>query len=410
MNSHALASTSRRLLLLALIAAGCMLLAAPRAIAAPCEDKFTETVGSGWSATANWSTGQVPTSLQTVCLAAGFQVEIGPGVSAEASTITGPVPLRVDAGGTLHVADSADLQGAAVVDGEIAGAGATVTLKSGSLVGTGTIQPRFINEAGVVEPGGDGAVGTLSFGNEYAQGEAGQLDLDLASDSSFDRLQPLPTSNALIGGRIDVRVLGSYAPSVGMTWDFISGSAGAGFSGTMAPSQFSVHSFPGGADLRLDSALPSGPSGGEGEAPSGGGSPEPNGPGQAGAGSSTAPTDPVGPPASSQPTTAGDRGGSPGGAPVSACGASPLTISSASVKAGRLIVTGSAPRSLAGKRVRVLRGAKAVAKTEVRADGTFRASAPAPKVRQRASAVYVAAVGALRSCGVRLEPKRAGGA
>ena len=412
MNPKSLASTSRRLLLLALLAAGCLLIAAPRAHAAPCEDSFTEKLGSGWETNANWSKGATPSTGENVCLEDGAQVDIGPGVDAEARTVVGPVPVRIDAGGSLAVAVDAELHGPSVVDGEITGgAGATVTLKSGSLAGVGTIGPRFINEAGTVEPGGDGTVGTLSFASEYAQDEGARLDLDLASASSFDRLQPPSTANALIAGHIDVAVLGSYAPAIGTTWDFISGTAGVSPLWTVAPSEFSAHSISGGAELRLDSALPTGTGSGGGEAPSGGGvgGEAPAGGGAGGEGPSG------GSGSSSQPGGSGNVGGSgqpssplapsgPGTTDVPGRCGSGLVLTAA-IKGGHLILTGTAPKSTAGKEARILRGARSVAKAKVRADGSFRAKVPAPKARRGGSVVYVAAVGSLRSCPVRLKSR-----
>jgi hypothetical protein len=394
MNSKPLASTPCRLLLLALLAAGALLVAAPRAGAAPCGDSFSATVGNGWNTDANWSKGETPSAEENVCLEAGSAAVIAAGQSAGAATVTGPVPVRIEAGGSLTIATSADLQGANVVDGEILGAGATVTLKSGSLVGTGTIAPRFINEAGTVEPGGDGAVGTMSFGSQYAQDEAGTLDLDLASDSSFDRLQPPANQNALIAGHIDVAVLGGYAPAVGTTWDFVSGIGGASWFGTASPSQFSVHSVPGGAEVRLDSALPS-----DGETPTDG-APESNGPTQTIDPIQDVPMSPVDSSTQGQSSSPLAPSGSASTEVTGQC-SEPLTLRAA-IKGGHLTLTGTAPRSAAGKRVRILRGARAVAKAKVRANGSFRAKASAPKRSRRASVAYVAAIGRLRSCPVRL--------
>jgi hypothetical protein len=394
MNSKPLASTPCRLLLLALLAAGALLVAAPRAGAAPCEDSFSATVGNGWNTDANWSKGETPSVEENVCLEAGSAAVIAAGQSAGAATVAGPVPVRIEAGGSLTIATSADLQGANVVDGAIDGAGATVTLKSGSLVGTGTIAPRFINEAGTVEPGGDGAVGTLSLDSQYAQDEAGTLDLDLASDSSFDRLQLPANQNALIAGYVNVAVLGAYAPAVGTTWDFVSGIGGASWFGTASPSHFSVHSFPGGAELRLDSALPSG-----GETPTDG-APESNGPTQTIDPIQDVPMSPVDSSTQGQSSSPLAPSGSASTEVTGQC-SEPLTLRAA-VKGGHLMLSGTAPRSAAGKRVRILRGAKAVAKAKVRANGSFRAKAPAPKRSRRASVAYVAAIGSLRSCSVRL--------
>jgi hypothetical protein len=403
MNSKPLDSAPFRLLFLALLAAGCLLLvASPGALAAPCEDTFSETVGNGWNTKANWSKGETPSVAETACLETGTQVSIGSGQSAGALSVSGPVPVRIDAGGSLTVAEGAELQGANVVDGQISGTGAIVRLKSGSLVGTGTIGPRFLNEAGTVEPGGDGAVGTLNFGSQYAQGEGGTLDLDLASDSSFDRLQPPANQNALILGHIDVGVLGSYAPAIGTTWDFISGIGGASWAGTVAPGQFSVHSFPGGAELRLDAALPTG-GGGGGETPSNG-APEPTPPIPV-----TNPTPaPTGSPDSPSPERTTGSGGDAGDLrPESVPGpcSAMLVIRRATVKGGHVILTGVAPRASAGRTVRLLLGATPVAKAKVRADGAFRAVAPAPSARRRSSAIYIAALGSLRSCGTRLKAR-----
>jgi hypothetical protein len=325
---------------------------------------------------------------------------------------------------------SADLHGPSVVEGEIKGGGATVTLKSGTLAGTGTIAPRFINEAGTVEPGGDGTVGTLDFGGEYAQGEAGQLDLDLASDSSFDRIQPPASANALIGGRIAVHLLGSYAPAVGTAWDFVSGIGGALPEATVTPSEFRARSISGGAELKLESPLPSG-GGGGGETPGGGtGGEAPGGgsgnetPGGSGTGNPSGGSgdsgDSGGPGGSSGAGGSGGQGGSgngasttpgsgkpgsplaPGGSGQAGQCSAALVIRQAYVKGGHAIFVGAAPKSLRGKRVRILLGAKAVARATVRANGSFRAQAPAPKAKRRASARYVAALGSLRSCGTRL--------
>ncbi len=336
-----------------------MLATAPRALAVPCEDSFTDTLGSAWNEPVNWSTGQVPTVMQDVCLGGGSRVVIGAGVGAQAATLTG-------------------------------------TLVSGSLEGTGTIQPRFINEGGEVEPGGKGEVGTLDFGSEYAQDEGAQLDLDLASDGSFDRLQPAATADALIYGRIAVQALGSYAPAVGTTWDFISGIGGVSKGWTVTPGEFSASSISGGARLRLDSALP-GETGGETppdeggeEVPGKGGGEAPGGSGSPG----TAPADST-PAPGSQAEEALLRGCTPG----------PLWLTDVYLKGSRVYVSGAAPRVTAGQAVRIVRFHRTVATTKVGADGTFRVLAKAPPARFRRSSWYAAVINGLRSPAIPLSQR-----
>src|SRR6185437_5073404 len=246
-----------------------LLLGAARAAAATCDDSFAHAAGGSWDVDANWSTGAVPADTQDVCIPAGTgTVEIPAGVAARVRTIVAASPLRIDAGGFLTVKDnegsfsneltsvdvegmldsegsSVALSGASLVDGEIEGPASTiVTLAGGSLAGTGTIEPRFVAAVGTVEPGGAGTVGTLHFGSTYSQDDAAELDLDLASDASFDRITPPVNANALIDGTIAVHLLGGYAPSVDTGWEFISGTSGVSKGWTVTPSEFSAHSVP----------------------------------------------------------------------------------------------------------------------------------------------------------------------
>jgi hypothetical protein len=338
---------------LSLVLLGAVLvLGAAHASAATCDDSFTNAAGGSWSAAANWSTGTVPVDTQDACVPAGVgTVEIGPGASARVRTIVAASPLKIDAGGFLTVKDnegsfsneltdadvegvlgtegsSVALSGASVVNGEIDGTSSTiVTLDGGSLAGEGAIDTRFVAAAGKVEPGGPGAVGVLHFGSTYSQDDAAELDLDLASDGSFDRIAPPANANALIDGTIAVHLLGTYAPSVGTGWEFISGTAGVSKGWTVTPSEFSAHSVPGGAELTLDSALPTGPDGGSGP---GSGGTETGGPGDGtgtdpGTGSSGTGTDPGTGSSGTGSSGSGDQGsGSPGSNAGTGGGSNPL--------------------------------------------------------------------------------------
>lgn len=288
----------------------CLFARAPLARAANCENEFTNADANGsWGDGGNWEHG-VPIESETVCIPSGLPgVTISLAVQAKAKSIVAKSPLTitstanlaikessgavtneltsVDLEGAIHTEGSAlKLSGANVVKGgQITAAGTpTVTLVGGAtFAGVGTVGPSFIAQSGsTVQPGGSGAVGTLTFGAAYTQNEGAHLDLDLASGSSFDQIHAGPT-NSFVFGTVGVHLLGGYLPSVGTSWEFLSGTVGV-LNGVTAvtPSQFSVHSLPGGDELRLDSALSSGGSGetGTGGGQNGGGS-------QTGGGSST---------------------------------------------------------------------------------------------------------------------------
>lgn len=266
----------------------CLLIWATAAPAATCENKFTHGAGNGnWNEAANWEAG-IPTETQAVCIPTGILgVEIPAAVQAKAKSIVAESPLKIAGSATLTIKESSnafsneltnvDLEGtihtegsslklsaANVVHGggQITAAGTpTVTLLSGgTLAGIGRIAPSFIAEEGsTVQPGGSEMVGTLTFDSAFSLNEGAHLDLDLASDSSFDQIHAGPSADASVFGTVTVHVLGGYAPAVGAKWEFLFGAFGV-LNGVTAitPSQFSIHSVPGGDELRLDSALPTG--------------------------------------------------------------------------------------------------------------------------------------------------------
>jgi hypothetical protein len=255
---------------------------APRAMAATCPVEFTGTFGTDWTTAANWSTGSVPTAGQDVCISpSASSVQIEPGVAAKVASIDAHSIVFVEAGGSLTLTDgntlgqsefaglsvrgrlstegeSIVLGGQTTVEGEIAGANRLTYLSGGSLAGDGTIGTRFVAEDGTVEPGPRGGVGTLHF-DSYTSTSATTLVLDLASDTSFDRIAAGPTTNPSVYGKIVARLVGDYTPAIGTTWEFIGGTYGVMNGWTVDPAQFSAHGVPGGAALRLDTALPTDP-------------------------------------------------------------------------------------------------------------------------------------------------------
>ena len=245
-----------------------------RLAAAACDVNYSGPANGLWQTPGNWDTNLAPTSGQAVCIPAGKgTIMIGAGVAAAAKDITAASGLAIAAtgslaisdtttvgfpnsvtdlsiasGGTLSSAGSAvSIAGQAVVDGLLSG---KVQLASGALSGTGTIAGAFGNAGGTVRPGGAATIGALSFGGLFTQGVAGTLEIELASDVSFDKINGPSQNNVLIDGTIVVTLLGGYTPADGTTWAFVPPNTfGSSISGHVTPSTFTAHSIPFGAEL-----------------------------------------------------------------------------------------------------------------------------------------------------------------
>ncbi len=114
-------------------------------------------------------------------------------------------------GGTLFLAKAATI--AAV-------SGSRVTVNAGgTLAGSGIINSSVTN-AGVVSPGGAGAVGTLTVNGGYVQSASGSLNVGLAGPGLFDVLAV--AGAASLGGTLHVGVLGGYVPGAGTAFPVLS--------------------------------------------------------------------------------------------------------------------------------------------------------------------------------------------
>ena len=111
--------------------------------------------------------------------------------------------------------------GTVVVNGSLQ---ARARLDSGILSGSGQILGGLINVAGTVRPGGAGVVGTLTLGGDYVQQAGAALELDLASDSSYDKITA-PSSNHTIAGSITISTIGGYMPTNGTDFFFFTQNA-----------------------------------------------------------------------------------------------------------------------------------------------------------------------------------------
>jgi filamentous hemagglutinin family protein len=89
-----------------------------------------------------------------------------------------------------------------------------------TLSGTGTININngtgILYNDGVLAPGGDGVVGTLSINGGFVQQEDGSLLIDIASSASYDQIK-ITNSTYTLDGTLQTKLLGSYIPAINNT-------------------------------------------------------------------------------------------------------------------------------------------------------------------------------------------------
>ncbi len=123
----------------------------------------------------------------------------------------------------------------------------TLAISGGVLEGTGEVFANFVNDGGVVSPGGDGAVGTLIIHGNYTQTDAGTLDIDLGGATSFDVLAV--DGVATLGGALNVNLINGFTPSRGQSFAILTfashrgnfTSISAGFGDSFAPDDKSMN-------------------------------------------------------------------------------------------------------------------------------------------------------------------------
>jgi len=386
-----------------------MLAGAPVAHAACGDVEYSGAANGSWQTGGNWTGGSVPKTTQSVCIPAGKGIIVVPaGFTADAKTVLDESGMQIESTGKLAIADSkgelatasrfADLTitsggtlssaggwikttGTVSVNGVLeASSSVRLVLSAGTLSGTGTIQALLFNEAGTVQPGGVASVGTLHLEGEFSQSEKGRTVIDLAGDASSDLITMAGPHDALLVGGIEANVLGVYSPAVGTSWQFISGGAGVtNFGWIVTPTYFKASEFPPpGASLELKEPIP--PKEKPKEQPKGGGTgnPPPNG---------EAPT-----PQTTEEVLLG-------------CTKQALVLNDVYIHGSRVALLGSAAKTLAGQKVRILfNEKKQVATATVGANGQFSTTAPLPpkKIRDALTTRYTAAIGSVRSLHVKL--------
>ncbi len=158
---------------------------------------------------------------------------------------TGSGSVVVDGPGSVLTLPSADPSGLYVGDdgpGVLSVTnGGTVSVTSfngiqigdqGTVMGDGTLDAWVYNH-GIVAQGT--SVGTLTIVNSpYRQGPTGTLEIELASATSYDKLN-FPGGGAFLeGGTLDVTLLDGYSPSFGTSFDLMDWHQFGSITGTFA--------------------------------------------------------------------------------------------------------------------------------------------------------------------------------
>jgi hypothetical protein len=341
--------------------------------------------------------------------AAGIGPNSGPkyGLGGDSLTLTGGT-TTVASGNTLE-SGPLKIEGGSLQDdgtvGQFTFSGTTtpspIMLAGGTLSGTGTVAGPLTNSGGTVAPGD--APGRLTVAGNYTQEAGGTLAIGIAGPtpgSGFDQL--LVGGSATLAGALSVTNENGYEPPLGQAFKIISGASSrtGTFASVGGPSAgiYGLAYEPDGATLTTTVA------------------PSPKG----GSTSSTTPT-----------TTTTVTNGSPEIIPAGiattpkaieelqlGCSGSKLVLNDVYIQGGHVAISGSAAKSLVGKKVKILfNEGKQVATATVAANGQYATTAPLPpaKIRESNSTRYTAEVGKLRSVHLKLvrrlllEPLKASG-
>jgi hypothetical protein len=246
---------------------------------------------------------------------------------------------------------------------------APTTLTGGTLDGTGTVAGSLTNVSGTVAPGD--APGRLTVAGNFLQEAAGTLGIGIAGlipGTQFDQL--LVGGNATLGGTLSASDEGGFVAAIGNTFKVVSGAAkreGA-FSGLGGPSgrYYGVEYNPDGATLDTTSVPPA--------------------------------------PVKSEPALPTQSAKSIEEV-LLGCGKTQLVLNDVYVSGRHVLLSGSAAKSLDGKKVEILFDeGKKVATAKVGPNGQYTTTAPLPpsKLLESNSTRYTAEIGKLRSLHLKL--------
>ncbi len=200
------------------------------------------TTSGNWNVAANWldttnGQNQVPTATDDVTVNQSnitITVSDSQGVNSLHTAVTNDLVLQ--AGGSLTIAASSELDGALTLSGGNLSGGGSLTLAgdtlwiAGSISGTGTLT----NSGALSVSGGSslslgedllnsgtliiGPATTLDLQGDYTQSANATLDVQLGgspADGQFGRLTVSTGNSATLGGTLQAELVNGYAPSAG---------------------------------------------------------------------------------------------------------------------------------------------------------------------------------------------------
>ncbi|MFH1067068.1 MAG: autotransporter domain-containing protein [bacterium] len=173
--------------------------------------------------TGTWNNYQVIVNEGKMALLTSGANTISTDIRAESLSVgKSDATFNIPVGRTFTVRDGVNVYGGnLVVDGtlnEMSLKKSQFLLRQGTVTGRGSITTSdgFYNTGGTVNPGSISGTGTLSLQNNYTQTSGGQLTIEMASASSFDKLAV--TGAAALGGTLNVSCLGGYQPALNTTF------------------------------------------------------------------------------------------------------------------------------------------------------------------------------------------------
>ncbi len=157
----------------------------------------------------------------------GTMLLLGSGTSLNMGQFSNSGVFTLGAGGAATVGGSVSNSGTLLLNGANLAANGFTNEDGGIVSGTGSFtlgggSGQFFNN-GILSPGGDNAVGSLSIVGSYSQGSKGILKLDFSSASNYDTITVLGSSLGL-GGTLITKLLDTYRPAVGTTFTPIQGA------------------------------------------------------------------------------------------------------------------------------------------------------------------------------------------
>ena len=149
--------------------------------------------------------------------AAAYDLDISAVISNGGINKTSPGTLRL-AGNNTFAGGATISAGTVLIASAVGSATGTglVNVDGGALTGSGTIAGSVENRS-LVSPGA--SPGTISIGGHYAQILDGELLIEIASASDFDRL--LVTGDADLDGKLTVNLLDDFVPSLGQSFTIL---------------------------------------------------------------------------------------------------------------------------------------------------------------------------------------------